>query len=509
MLTLVALATGFFAQPFLFGAHRGGVGVMPENTALAFADTARRYPDALLETDVRITKDGALILLHDETVDRTTNGHGRLQDLTLAEAKRLDAGYTFSRDGGKSFPFRGRDVRLTTLAEALRSAPKHRFELDVKGVEVVDPLVKILRAERAEGRVIIASFVPAVMAKIRQALPGVATCYDFANGARLLSALRGSDWAKYQPEAPVLSMMKEQVVQYRLTPAEIQRIRDKGIRFQIHTLDEPAEIQRWLVQGVDSILTDRPDILDAEITRRTLGRAHAHNDYAHPHPLRDAMDQRFLSIEADIFLVDGELRVGHNRTDLRPGRTLEALYLDPLMAAFRENRGQIYDRPGQVTLLVDIKENGAAVYAALAERLMRYREMLSARDPKTGEIAERAVKIVLSGDRPVEAVRADAGRMAFIDGRIPDLAGGIDTSLIAWVSDDYGDRFRWNGTGEMPSVQRDQLRLLVAEAHRAGVRFRLWGVPDTADAWREFYEAGVDLVNTDNLAGLATFLRRR
>ena len=92
-----------------------------------------------------------------------------------------------------------------------------------------------------------------------------------------------------------------------------------------------------------------------------LPNAHAHNDYAHPRPLLDALDQGFLSVEADIYLVGGELRVGHDRQDLKPGRTLEALYLDPLANRVRKNKGTVYGQPGVLTLLVDIKEDGARV----------------------------------------------------------------------------------------------------------------------------------------------------
>jgi glycerophosphoryl diester phosphodiesterase len=504
----------FFARPFLLGAHRGGVRTGPENTALAFRETARRYPDMLLETDARLTKDGRVVLLHDETVDRTTDGKGKIASLTFAEVRRLDAGYRFSPDGN-TFPYRAKDVRIATLEEALDAAPTHRFEIDLKDATVADRVADILIRKNATDRVLFASFVPAAMAKIRERLPNAATCYDFGNGARLLAALRGSGWDAYQPEADVLSMMKEQVAQYRLTDAEIQRIRAKGIKFQIHTLDEPEEIRRWLRVGVDSILTDRPDVLGLEAIGKPMARSHAHNDYAHPRPLLDALDQGFASVEADIFLEDGELRVGHDRKDLRPGRTLEALYLDPLLARVRENGGYVYPWPGEITLLVDIKTDGEKVYAELAKRLPKYREMLTEyfEAPSGGArvVTRRAVTIVISGNRPTDVLAKEKSRFAFIDGRLLDSEAGKaqPETLMPLISDDYDTLFKWNGQGTMPEAERSQLRALVQRVHGNRPKFRLWGVPDTEDAWREMDEAGVDYVNTDRLAELAAYLRGR
>ncbi|MGV3617706.1 MAG: glycerophosphodiester phosphodiesterase family protein [Fimbriimonas sp.] len=512
----VIAAKPFFDRPFLLGAHRGGVRSVPENTALAFTETARRYPDILLETDVRGTRDGELVLLHDETVDRTTDGKGKVADLTLAEVRRLDAGYRFS-PAGKNFPYRGKGVRIATLAEALDAAPSHRFELDVKSTAIADKVADLLIEKRATDRVLLASFVPAVMTRLRQRLPDAAVCYDFGNGARLLAALRGNGWEAYRPEADVLSLTKEQVASFKITDEEIRRIRAKGIRFQIHTLDAADEIARWRKTGVDSVLTDRPDTLAYELIGRPMARAHAHNDYAHPRPLLDALDQGFASVEADIFLVDGELRVGHDRKDLQPGRTLEKLYLDPLLERVRRHGGTVHPWPGEFTLLVDIKSDGAKVYAELSKRLERYREMLSSRDPfkfrplAAPHVTKRAVTVVLSGDRPIQQLDEPRRHWAFLDGRLNEtnLANSFLAEFMPLVSDAYGGQFKWNGQGEMPVPERFKLRQLADKLHASGHRFRLWGAPDTEDAWREFYDAGVDHINTDRLAPLAEFLRKQ
>jgi glycerophosphoryl diester phosphodiesterase len=524
LVALAALAAKpFFDRPFLLGAHRGGVLSRPENTVLAFKEAARRYPDILLETDVRTTKDGQLVLLHDETVDRTTDGTGKVSTFTLEALRKLDAGFRFTTNR-LAYPYRGKDVRIATLEEALDAAPQHRFELDIKSPEIADKVADLLVRKNAVDRVLFASFVPAAMARIRARLPQAAVCYDFANGAKLLAALRGTGWAAYQPEADVLSMMKEQVASYKVTDEEIRRIREKGIRFQIHTLNDEAEMQRWRRVGVDSILTDRPDQLAYELFGKAMLRGHAHNDYEHPRPLLDALDQGFGSVEADIFLVDGELRVGHDRQSLRPGRTLESLYLDPLLARVRENGGTVHPWPGELTLLVDIKADGEKVYQELAKRLVKYQEMLTTyprptlENPTVLDLAKHAdaqvkpgaVRIVISGDRPVDTINKDGRGLMFIDGRLSDITVPPTTlPTIPLISDSYGDKFKWNGNGDMSADERFKLRRMVQQAHAQGAKFRLWGVPDTPDAWREFYDAGVDLVNTDKLAPLADFLRKQ
>lgn len=251
-----------------------------------------------------------------------------------------------------------------------------------------------------------------------------------------------------------------------------------------------------------------------------LTRSHAHNDYAHSRPLEDALDQGFCSVEADIFLVDGKLLVGHDRKDLTPERTLDSLYLAPLAKRVKANRGHVYPQRAPFTLLIDIKENGAEVYKVLATELDRYRGIFSGYDRrgKRDSVAkgkyprqERAITAILSGDRPVEAVRADNQRLVFIDGRLADFESTMPFSaeLTPLVSESYFDHFKWIGGGKMPDDQREKLRAMADRVHRAGARFRLWAIPDNKASWAEMHDAGVDLINTDHLPELANFLRTK
>src|SRR5262249_46305647 len=231
-------------------------------------------------------------------------------------------------------------------------------------------------------------------------------------------------------------------------------------------------------------------------------RLHAHNDYLHAHPLQDALAAGCSSVEADVFLVDGELRVGHERWLLRNG-TLQSLYLDPLRARVRSNGGAV-QRPGErFWLLIDIKQDGAAVYRRLRAVLAGYRELLSYwRD---GVETPGAVTVVLSGDRPVDLVAADRERLCAIDGRVADLDRDPPASLVPWISDAWGKALTWDGDGEPPADQRARLRRLVARAHAQGRMPRFWGAPDQAAVWALLAEEGVDWIGTDRLAACASW----
>ncbi|MER7107191.1 phosphatidylinositol-specific phospholipase C/glycerophosphodiester phosphodiesterase family protein [Streptomyces sp. NPDC000229] len=245
---------------------------------------------------------------------------------------------------------------------------------------------------------------------------------------------------------------------------------------------------------------------------RPLRRAHAHNDYLHRRPLHDALAHGFTSVEADVFLVDGELLVAHEPAQLDPTRTLRSLYLDPLAARVEANRGSVYAghrRP--VHLLIDIKADGVAAYRELHRQLTAHRRMLSS--CVNGTVRTGAVTAVVSGDRAARApMEAQGLRYAFYDGRLDDLGTAAPAALVPLVSSNWTHTFRWQGTGPFPDAERAALHRLVTTAHREGRRLRFWATPDAPgparDAvWAELLTARVDHINTDDLAGLARFLR--
>jgi hypothetical protein len=240
---------------------------------------------------------------------------------------------------------------------------------------------------------------------------------------------------------------------------------------------------------------------------RTLTRAHAHNDYAHPRPLFDALAARFGSIEADVFLVDGKLLVAHERKTLTPEKTLEALYLEPLRARIAANRGSVYGDGVGVTLLIDVKTEAATTYAVLHRVLAGYAEMVTRYE--NGEVKSGAISVIISGNRARAAMEQAALRYAAMDGRLGDLAAPLSApSLIPLVSDTWAKLSSWRGDGPLPEADREKIKTRVQQAHAQGRRLRLWAAPDTPAAWEILDACGVDLINTDRLKELAAYLEK-
>ena len=264
-----APGTGPFSRPMLMGVHRGGAAEWPENTVVAFREVARAFPDVLLEGDLQLSKDGAVVLLHDKTVDRTTNGTGAVKDLTLAELKALDAGYQFTTDGGVTYPWRGKGVTIPTFEEVLEIMPTQRALFELKdGVGLVAKVVPLIQAHNATERIIIASFQGALMKEMRTQLPEIATCFDREGALALFMALRVGDWDAYVPTDRMLSLPKGYVKQFAITGEEIQQLQQKGILVQVHTLNTEAEMDHYIALGVDSILSDYPSRLAARIAAK-------------------------------------------------------------------------------------------------------------------------------------------------------------------------------------------------------------------------------------------------
>jgi glycerophosphoryl diester phosphodiesterase len=242
-----------------------------------------------------------------------------------------------------------------------------------------------------------------------------------------------------------------------------------------------------------------------------LPQAHAHNDYEHPRPLQDALEHGFTSVEADVWLVDGELLVAHDLAGVQPGRTLESLYLAPLERRVRAHRDSVYSGyDGGFQLLIDVKSDAAATYSAVHAALARHRTMMTTW--RSGRVQERAVEAVISGNRDLALMTSQRIRYAGYDGRLPDLEAGVPAAVMPLVSDNWTKYFTWQGVGDMPADQRTRLHALVQSAHDQGFRIRFWATPDLPgvvreNVWRELLAAGVDHLNSDDLPGLAAFLR--
>ena len=237
-----------------------------------------------------------------------------------------------------------------------------------------------------------------------------------------------------------------------------------------------------------------------------IRRAHAHNDYEHKRPLLDALDQGFCSVEADIWLSKDGLLVAHTPLDLKAGRTLQKLYLDPLRERVKANRGKVHAGGPPFYLLIDVKTEAKATYAELAKVLEEYADILTV--TRDGKTEVKAVTVVVSGNCDRDAIGKQAVRYAAIDGRPADLDSDAAADLVPWISTSWASQFKWNGTGPMPEAERIKLKEFVAKAHKRGRMVRFWATPETPELWRELVAADVDLINTDKLAELRMFLEK-
>lgn len=242
-----------------------------------------------------------------------------------------------------------------------------------------------------------------------------------------------------------------------------------------------------------------------------LANAHAHNDYEHTRPLLDALAHGFTSVEADVWLKDGELLVAHDEIDTLPEKTLKTLYLDPLKERFESKGKSVY--PGynnEFILWIDIKSEGEATYKEIHEQLRDYQKMLTKFLPSG--MKQGAVTVYISGNRPRATMEQQPVRYAAFDGRMDDLGTNVSPDFMPVISDNWTKHFTWMGMGEMPANEREKLNTIVKTAHSNGQKVRFWATPDTPSParnalWTELLNAGVDLINTDDLSGLEKFLK--
>jgi len=237
---------------------------------------------------------------------------------------------------------------------------------------------------------------------------------------------------------------------------------------------------------------------------KPLVRAHAHNDYEHARPLFDALDHGFCSVEADIWLTPEGLLIGHDKKDLKPGRTLESLYLEPLRERVKANGGRVYENGPAFYLLIDSKTEADSTYVALDKVLGKYADILSV--TRDGKVEPKAVTVILSGFRAFDVIAKQSTRFVGIDGRPENLDDNPPAELYPWISGNWQLSIKWNGEGAIPAVEKQKLDDLVKRAHEQGRKIRFWNTAEKPAMWKELLAAGVDYINTDKLDELQQFL---
>jgi len=250
-------------RPTLHISHRGGAHLAPENTLVAFGAAVERWRTDMLELDVHVSHDGALVVSHDPTVQRCTDGEGRIADLRWAELERLDAGYHFSADGGRTHPFRARGVKLPLFREVLRSFPDVPLNVEVKaeapGVEA--EIAGLLRREHAVDRVCLGSELDDLAGQLVEALPDACHFYPRDALTALVLAVKSGgklpDDSRYQVLDMPLDYGDVRLVDRQLLDA-VQRL---GRWVNVWTIDDAPTMHALVALGVGGIMTDRPDLL--------------------------------------------------------------------------------------------------------------------------------------------------------------------------------------------------------------------------------------------------------
>ena len=223
---------------------------------------------------------------------------------------------------------------------------------------------------------------------------------------------------------------------------------------------------------------------------------HSHNDYDRTAPFWEAYSQRCGSIEADVFLQDGEILVAHNRKDLSTDRSLRAMYVEPIVRTFRENDGRMWkNSPERLILMIDLK--AADAMPGVVSLLDQYPDVFA---------SPEGVQVVISGDEIAPEEFAGYPSYIFFDGRLTNSYTPEQLSRVGMISADFRDYARkWNGKGRMIDAELEPVKAAIAKAHEMGKRFRFWGTPEGTTAYFTFWKLGVDVINTDKPAVASLF----
>ena len=255
--------------PRVFG-HRGAAGVAPENTLASFR-RARADGADVFELDVHGTADGEIVVLHDPTLERTTDGAVAVSGLRFAEVAALDAGFHFTPDGGRTHPFRGSGVRVPRLAELVREFPDVPLNIEIKQQtpSIVDAVVALLRAARTT--VVLAAEQDVIMTAIRRAAPDIATSLAAGEVATFMGALQ-QGVAPTLPAGAVALQIPPRFWGVELVTREtVAAAHALGAEVHVWTINDTAEMRRLLALGCDGIISDLPAdaraVVDAERPR--------------------------------------------------------------------------------------------------------------------------------------------------------------------------------------------------------------------------------------------------
>lgn len=233
----------------------------------------------------------------------------------------------------------------------------------------------------------------------------------------------------------------------------------------------------------------------------TTTQAHSHNDYEQPIPFWQAYHQNFGSIEVDLHARNGILYVAHDTTDIDPTRTLDALYIQPIVQQVKIGKGRVYPKNSQtLQLLIDLKTPVNQTLPLLMQRLSAYPDVFGLNGP---------VRVVISGNVPEPEQFKNYPDWLFFDGR-PEITYTTDQlKRIGLISQSFLVYTRWNGKGLIVKSERQKISEVIRKTHQQGKKLRLWATPDNVNTWKALMNLGVDYINTNHITELANFLNSR
>ena len=246
-------------------AHQGGDGVWPGDTLFAFEKAVEIGSD-VLEMDAHITRDGQIVLMHDETVDDTTDGTGLIEHMTLDELGKLDAAYDWSPDGGKTFPYRGQGIQAPTLEQVFQKFPQMRYVIEIKltANPIDKPLCELIRKYNLQAKALVASFHDEVMKNFRATCPEVATSASRTEVRNYVLLGKAFLWGFIVPDYQTIQPPhdpEESLGIPIMTERFVRESHAKNIRVEPWTVNDPELMRQYIEWGVDGIITDRPDLM--------------------------------------------------------------------------------------------------------------------------------------------------------------------------------------------------------------------------------------------------------
>jgi len=239
-------------------------------------------------------------------------------------------------------------------------------------------------------------------------------------------------------------------------------------------------------------------VLTTSAQEYTSSSIFAHNDYVHPIPFFSSYFEQVGFIEADIFLQKNNLMVAHTISEIDEDKTLEELYLKPLQKKIIQNKGFVYpSHEKSLTLMIDLKTEGVPTLNILIKKLKKYPQLISC----------PTLSIVISGSVPDPSQWKNYPSFIYFDGRPGISYSKEQLDRIQLISTNFKDHTQWNGKGVLIKTDREKITTLIQEVHTKGKRIRFWGAPDFDNAWMIFMGLKVDILGTDHVASLATYLK--